>query len=182
MGLLSGCGGANTPAPACVDHAPRIIPLLVVPSQQNGNSVGVGGCPLSGPGTLVAPDFHIYVEDDDVADSVFSAWKATSLSDSAPMRTSGWLAGTTAPPSSTSKRSTQIGPPSDANAFFASLPFSSAGTIVRIDVLISDGSFLLSEPLSENFVRTCPVDGGDVELPAQTDSFTWTVNVVECPP
>jgi hypothetical protein len=50
-------------------------------------------------------------------------------------------------------------------------------------VLVSDGSFLLSDPLSENPVRTCPLDdGGDVMLPAQTDSFTWTVNVVECPP
>jgi hypothetical protein len=160
--------------PTFQNRPPRIIAGLIAPAQQNGFSVGVIGCP--------APDFHVYVSDDDTGDTIYSAWKATSLSGST-MSTSGWLSGTTAMPTGAVKRPTQIDPPlADPGGFFSTAPFMSTG-LVRIDVTVSDGSFLLTSPLSENPVNiiTLP-DGGFLAEPAGTDSYTWIVTVVSCPP
>jgi hypothetical protein len=160
--------------PQFQNRPPRIIPGLIQPSQQNGFSVGEIGC--------APPDFHIFVSDDDVMDTIYSAWKATSLT--TPMTTtSGWLSGTTAMETGAVKRPTQIEPPMQPG-FFTSQPFMAMG-LVRIDVTVSDGSFLLTDPstLSENPVNTIPTpDGGFFLEPAGTDSYTWIVNVVNCPP
>jgi hypothetical protein len=164
-------------APIFQDRPPRIIPNQIVPpiSQQNTSSVGVSGCANPAP-----PDFHVYVEDDDLKDTIYSAWKATSLNGSS-MASSGWLSGTTAMQMDSTRRSTQIDPPL---TFFTSQPFMTTG-LVRVDVTVSDGSFLLTDPLnlSENPVNTYSLpDGGFFQEPAGTDSFTWIVNVVNCPP
>jgi hypothetical protein len=98
------------------------------------------------------------------------------------MSTSGWLSGTTATPTGAVKRPTQIDPP--LPSFFMSDPFRLKG-LVRIDVTVSDGSFLLTDPssLSENPVQTHTLaDGGMLPEPAGTDSYTWIVTVVDCPP
>lgn len=142
------------------NEPPRFLESTVKPPQVTTLFVK---CPMT--------SFDVYVEDPDLADRIRSRWVVDSRVDNA-------FNGRALEASSLPRRSTPVVSPASLTA--EASPLAVAGEH-QLTVVIADGEF--SEGFDALPRRHALPDGGTIDDPSYTASFTWrvTTNLGPCP-